>query len=185
MVMQVEEDLVHQCTRGSGPNLEAELQAQVLENTSRGTAGDRGCGMPCTDRSRLKAGALSVLKAEAFLQVQPIQGMPGRFPRKCLRCLGCAQNYQLSCTCAEGACNAQICEHVGHLREDCAEGVEPWDWAGHPMGDRFPYDSRGRLILEVRAGGHGVIGKSSCLHSIGVNRFASSIHALSHLSLPV
>lgn len=69
---------------------------------------------------------------------------------------GGVQNWQLSCTCAGGACNAQVCEHVRHLREDCAEGVEPRDWAGHPMGQRFPYDSRGRLILEARPRARGI-----------------------------
>ncbi|KAK4346551.1 hypothetical protein RND71_032890 [Anisodus tanguticus] len=52
---------------------------------------------------------------------------------------------QLGCACPNSACSSQTCDHI-HLFDNDYEDTK--DIYGKPMRGRFPYDERGRIMLE-------------------------------------
>ena len=55
------------------------------------------------------------------------------------------KNSQLGCTCTQPQCFPESCDHV-YLFDNDNDDVE--DIYGQPMHGRFPYDEKGRIILE-------------------------------------
>lgn len=56
------------------------------------------------------------------------------------------QSSQLGCACSDSVCSSAVCDHV-YLFDNDYEDAK--DIHGKPMHGRFPYDERGRVILEV------------------------------------
>ncbi|KAM3363600.1 histone-lysine N-methyltransferase SUVR5 isoform X2 [Capsicum galapagoense] len=52
---------------------------------------------------------------------------------------------QLGCACPNSACSSQTCDHVYLFDNDYEDAKDIY---GKPMRGRFPYDERGRIILE-------------------------------------
>ncbi|CAK9185457.1 unnamed protein product [Ilex paraguariensis] len=59
--------------------------------------------------------------------------------------LGEAESLQFGCACAHSTCSSQTCDHV-YLFDNDYEDAK--DIFGNPMHGRFPYDEKGRIILE-------------------------------------
>ncbi|KAK6154892.1 hypothetical protein DH2020_009140 [Rehmannia glutinosa] len=55
------------------------------------------------------------------------------------------ESLQLGCACAHSKCSSETCDHV-YLFDNDYEDAK--DIHGKPMHGRFPYDERGRIILE-------------------------------------
>lgn len=64
---------------------------------------------------------------------------------KCLN-LYFVQSSQLGCSCAHSTCFSATCDHVYLFDNDYDDAKDIY---GKPMNGRFPYDERGRIILEV------------------------------------
>lgn len=56
------------------------------------------------------------------------------------------QSLQLGCACVHSTCSSETCDHV-YLFDNDFEDAK--DKCGKPMKGRFPYDDKGRIILEV------------------------------------
>jgi len=56
------------------------------------------------------------------------------------------QNSQLGCACPPAKCYPEKCDHV-YLFDNDYENAE--DIHGKSMRGRFPYDEKGRILLEV------------------------------------
>lgn len=56
------------------------------------------------------------------------------------------QSSQLGCACAHSTCSSETCDHVYLFDNDYEDAKDIY---GKPMCGRFPYDERGRIILEV------------------------------------
>ncbi|KAL6526228.1 hypothetical protein OROMI_029868 [Orobanche minor] len=56
-----------------------------------------------------------------------------------------SESLQLGCSCAHSMCSSESCDHV-YLFDNDYEDAK--DIHGKPMHGRFPYDERGRIILE-------------------------------------
>ncbi|XP_052195621.1 histone-lysine N-methyltransferase SUVR5 isoform X2 [Diospyros lotus] len=56
-----------------------------------------------------------------------------------------AESLQLGCACPHSTCSPENCDHV-YLFDDDYENAK--DIYGKPMRGRFPYDEKGRIILE-------------------------------------
>lgn len=56
------------------------------------------------------------------------------------------QNLQLGCACPDSLCSPETCDHV-YLFDNDYEDAR--DIFGKFMHGRFPYDDKGRIILEV------------------------------------
>ena len=56
------------------------------------------------------------------------------------------QSLQLGCACPHSACYPETCDHVYLFDNDYDDAK---DINGKPMHGRFPYDEKGRIILEV------------------------------------
>ncbi|XVF59547.1 hypothetical protein PTKIN_Ptkin07bG0284900 [Pterospermum kingtungense] len=56
-----------------------------------------------------------------------------------------AESLQLGCTCSNSACRPETCDHL-YLFDNDYEDAR--DIHGKPMHGRFPYDDKGRIILE-------------------------------------
>ncbi|XVF61946.1 hypothetical protein PTKIN_Ptkin08bG0175900 [Pterospermum kingtungense] len=72
-----------------------------------------------------------------------------------------AEGLQLGCTCSNSTCCPETCDHV-YLFDNDYEDAR--DINGKSMRGRFPYDDKGRIILEV---GYLVY---ECNHMCGCNR---------------
>lgn len=57
------------------------------------------------------------------------------------------QNSQLGCACIGSKCYPENCDHVYLFENDFENAM---DIQGEPMHGRFPYDEKGRIILEVK-----------------------------------
>ncbi|KAH6774682.1 hypothetical protein C2S51_013086 [Perilla frutescens var. frutescens] len=55
------------------------------------------------------------------------------------------ESSQLGCSCAHSRCSSEICDHVYLFDNDYEDAKDIY---GKPMHGRFPYDERGRIILE-------------------------------------
>ncbi|KAL7141263.1 hypothetical protein ABFS83_08G041800 [Erythranthe nasuta] len=55
------------------------------------------------------------------------------------------ESLQLGCGCANSTCSAETCDHVYLFDNDYEDAKDIY---GKPMSGRFPYDERGRIILE-------------------------------------
>lgn len=53
----------------------------------------------------------------------------------------------MGCACPNSACTSQTCDHVYLFDNDYEDAKDIY---GKPMRGRFPYDERGRLVLEVK-----------------------------------
>lgn len=58
------------------------------------------------------------------------------------------QSSQLGCACAHSTCSSETCDHVYLFDNDYEDAKDIY---GRPMHGRFPYDERGRIILEVKS----------------------------------
>ena len=56
------------------------------------------------------------------------------------------QSLQLGCTCSNSTCCPETCDHVYLFDNDYEDARDIY---GKPMRGRFPYDDKGRIILEV------------------------------------
>ena len=56
------------------------------------------------------------------------------------------QSLQLGCACTHSTCSPETCDHVYLFNIDYDNAKDIY---GKPMHGRFPYDEKGRLILEV------------------------------------
>lgn len=56
-----------------------------------------------------------------------------------------AESSQLGCACPRSVCSPAICDHVYLFDNDYEDAKDIY---GKPMHSRFPYDERGRIILE-------------------------------------
>ncbi|XP_073061869.1 histone-lysine N-methyltransferase SUVR5-like isoform X1 [Primulina eburnea] len=56
-----------------------------------------------------------------------------------------AESSQLGCSCAHSTCFSATCDHVYLFDNDYDDAKDIY---GKPMNGRFPYDERGRIILE-------------------------------------
>ncbi|KAL2552094.1 Histone-lysine N-methyltransferase SUVR5 [Forsythia ovata] len=56
-----------------------------------------------------------------------------------------AESSQLGCACAYSRCSSEMCDHVYLFDNDYEDAKDIY---GKPMHGRFPYDERGRIILE-------------------------------------
>ncbi|KAM6564508.1 hypothetical protein CsatB_024506 [Cannabis sativa] len=56
-----------------------------------------------------------------------------------------AQSFQLGCTCPHGTCSPKTCDHVYLFDNDYDDAKDIY---GKSMRGRFPYNDRGRIILE-------------------------------------
>lgn len=56
------------------------------------------------------------------------------------------QSLQLGCGCPQLRCCPETCDHVYLFDNDYDDAK---DIFGKPMRGRFPYDDKGRIILEV------------------------------------
>ncbi|CAA2953752.1 histone-lysine N-methyltransferase SUVR5 [Olea europaea subsp. europaea] len=56
-----------------------------------------------------------------------------------------AESSQLGCACAYSRCSSEMCDHVYVFDNDYEDAKDIY---GKPMHGRFPYDERGRIILE-------------------------------------
>ncbi|XP_009776603.1 histone-lysine N-methyltransferase SUVR5 [Nicotiana sylvestris] len=54
-------------------------------------------------------------------------------------------SYQLGCSCPNSACSSQTCNHIYLFDNDYEDAKDIY---GKPMCGRFPYDERGRIMLE-------------------------------------
>lgn len=55
------------------------------------------------------------------------------------------ESLQLGCTCLHSTCYPEACDHVYLFDNDYDEAKDIY---GKPMRDRFPYDEKGRIVLE-------------------------------------
>ncbi|XP_047960217.1 histone-lysine N-methyltransferase SUVR5-like isoform X1 [Salvia hispanica] len=56
-----------------------------------------------------------------------------------------SESLQLGCACAHSTCSSETCDHVYLFDNDYEDAKDIY---GKPMHGRFPYDERGRIILE-------------------------------------
>lgn len=56
------------------------------------------------------------------------------------------QSWQLGCACLHSTCSPERCDHVYLFDNDYSDAKDIY---GKPMSGRFPYDEKGRIILEV------------------------------------
>lgn len=56
-----------------------------------------------------------------------------------------AQSLQLGCACKHATCSSETCDHVYLFDNDYEDAKDIY---GKPMSGRFPYDDKGRIILE-------------------------------------
>ncbi|KAK4416270.1 Histone-lysine N-methyltransferase SUVR5 [Sesamum alatum] len=56
-----------------------------------------------------------------------------------------SESLQLGCACAHSTCSSETCDHVYLFDNDYEDAKDIY---GNPMHGRFPYDERGRIILE-------------------------------------
>ncbi|KAK8606797.1 hypothetical protein V6N13_052554 [Hibiscus sabdariffa] len=56
-----------------------------------------------------------------------------------------AESLQLGCTCSNSTCCSETCDHVYLFDNDYEDARDIY---GKPMRGRFPYDDKGRIILE-------------------------------------
>lgn len=58
----------------------------------------------------------------------------------------CLQTLQLGCACHHSTCYPETCDHVYLFDNDYADAKDIY---GRAMRGRFPYDQKGRIIIEV------------------------------------
>lgn len=56
-----------------------------------------------------------------------------------------AESLQLGCACVHSTCSSETCDHVYLFDNDYEDAKDKY---GKPMKGRFPYDDKGRIILE-------------------------------------
>ncbi|WOG93156.1 hypothetical protein DCAR_0312437 [Daucus carota subsp. sativus] len=56
-----------------------------------------------------------------------------------------AESLQLGCACGDSTCSSETCDHVYLFDNDYEDAKDKY---GKPMKGRFPYDDKGRIILE-------------------------------------
>lgn len=97
---------------------------------------------PCScDTCRDSGGRLDVSD-----NLKPVDGFTYVVKRRLDPGLGVdPRNSQLSCQCVGNHCSPATCEHVALFRED---NLDACDINGVPIVGRFPYDSKGRIILQ-------------------------------------
>ena len=56
------------------------------------------------------------------------------------------QSWQLGCACLHSTCSPERCDHVYLFDNDYSDAKDIY---GKPMSGRFPFNEKGRIILEV------------------------------------
>lgn len=70
-----------------------------------------------------------------------------------------AESWQLGCACLHSTCSPERCDHVYLFDNDYSDAKDIY---GKPMSGRFPYDEKGRIILEEGYLVYECNGKCSC-----------------------